>query len=139
MNRIPYVQGTCPACGSQALILGEGGYVTCSLLDCPDPEAATKILKRKDRGMPVLGQSVHYVSHGTPVRREDGGQAYPSVCRAAVITEVEQDWDPATRTAVASLCVLNPTGQFFSQHLLYNSDAAAMAPGTWHLREDHYA
>jgi hypothetical protein len=42
------VQGRCPACGHEVLILGEGGYVTCSLLDCPDPEAATKLLERTE-------------------------------------------------------------------------------------------
>lgn len=136
MNRIPYVQGRCPACGHEVLILGEGGYVTCSLIDCPDPEAVTKMLERKD-GI-VLGQMVHYVSHGTPVR-EDGTQAFPATCRAAVITDMEQEYDPATRRAVVSLCVLNPTGMFFTQHLEFRPDTATLVPGTWHASGDHYA
>lgn len=37
--------------------------------------------------MPLVGDWVHYVAHGTPIR-EDGTQAYPSACRAAMITEV---------------------------------------------------
>jgi hypothetical protein len=42
------VQGRCPACGSEALMLGEGGFVTCSRLDCPRPEAAALILADGD-------------------------------------------------------------------------------------------
>ena len=36
---------------------------------------------------PSVGRIVHYVSHGTPLR-PDGTQAYSSVCRAAMVTEV---------------------------------------------------
>lgn len=76
-----------------------------------------------------LNDLVHYVSHGTPVK-SDGTQAYRSVCRAAVVTEVgawvtdavryrgtetepvqrivEQHWD---ENAVG-LMVFNPTGLF---------------------------
>ncbi|MFE2326102.1 DUF6085 family protein [Streptomyces sp. NPDC059385] len=43
----PSVQGRCPACHGQSLFLGEGGYVTCSRIDCPDPEAATRILEQR--------------------------------------------------------------------------------------------
>jgi hypothetical protein len=42
----PHVQGRCPACGgSQSLFLAEGGYVTCARVECPDPEAATRLLE----------------------------------------------------------------------------------------------
>lgn len=44
----PNVQGYCPACRGQSLFLGSGGYVTCRRLDCPDPEAATKVLEQKE-------------------------------------------------------------------------------------------
>ena len=54
-----------------------------------------------------MGRIVHYVSHGTPVR-EDGTQAFPARCRAAIVTEV----DPQDPDRVG-LAVLNPTGQFF--------------------------
>lgn len=53
---------------------------------------------------PSIGRICHYVSHGTP-----GGE-YGKECRAAVITEVQDD----PRTSVG-LCVLNPTGQFFNR------------------------
>lgn len=55
---------------------------------------------------PSVGRSVHYVSHGTPVR-EDGTQAYTSQCRAADITEVDRGPD------LVGLMVKNPTGLFF--------------------------
>lgn len=38
------VQGRCPACSGSSLFLGEGGHVTCSRLDCPDPTAADDLL-----------------------------------------------------------------------------------------------
>lgn len=49
-----------------------------------------------------LNADVHYVSYGTP-----GGE-YPSVCRAAKVTEV----DPMVPSHVG-LFVMNPTGVFF--------------------------
>jgi hypothetical protein len=42
----PPVQGRCPACSRSTLILGVGGYVTCSHLDCPDPCAASDLLEQ---------------------------------------------------------------------------------------------
>ena len=56
---------------------------------------------------PSVGRIVHYVSHGTPVRK-DGTQAFTSQCRAAIVTEVDQQ-DPSR----VGLAVLNPAGQFF--------------------------
>ncbi|MFJ3278488.1 hypothetical protein [Streptomyces halstedii] len=38
------VQGRCPACGAVSLFLGEGGHVTCSRIDCPEPSAADQLL-----------------------------------------------------------------------------------------------
>jgi hypothetical protein len=38
------VQGRCPACGSTSLFLGDGGYVTCPRIDCPEPDAASTLL-----------------------------------------------------------------------------------------------
>jgi len=54
---------------------------------------------------PGIGEVVHYVSHGSPVR-EDGTQAFTSKCRAAIVTEHGED-------GVVGLMVANPTGQFF--------------------------
>lgn len=37
------VKGKCPACGG-SLFLGEGGYVTCSFIGCPNPSAPSELL-----------------------------------------------------------------------------------------------
>lgn len=38
------VQGRCPACHRNTLFLGNGGHVTCSRLECPNPCAADELL-----------------------------------------------------------------------------------------------
>jgi hypothetical protein len=75
---------------------------------------------------PTVGRIVHYVAHGTPVR-EDGTQAFPSVCRAAIITEVN---GPIISVGLA---VLNPAGLFFHADCL--QDEVDHAGGTWHWPE----
>ena len=75
------------------------------------------------RVKPSVGRIVHYVSLGTP-----GGE-YGQECRAAVITEVQND----PRTS-AGLCVLNPTGQFFNRAVPYDG-AVEPEGGTWHWPE----
>ena len=40
------VQGRCPACGEQSLFLGDHGYVTCAILECPKPHAAVSFLNQ---------------------------------------------------------------------------------------------
>lgn len=72
---------------------------------------------------PSVGRVVHYVSFGTP-----GGE-YPSVCRAAVITEA--DSEPGV-TAVG-LAVLNPTGMFFNRDV--KQSEGGHEGGTWHWPE----
>lgn len=83
---------------------------------------------------PSVGRIVHYVSHGTPVR-EDGSQAFPPACRAAIVTEVDPD-DPAR----VGLQVFNPTGNFFhpldaggSRHVA--ADEQPPTGGSWHYPE----
>jgi hypothetical protein len=60
---------------------------------------------------PRVCDLVHYVSHGTPLL-PDGTQAFPSICRAAMVTEVTGD--------TAGLMVVNPAGQFFNQGVAYD-------------------
>ena len=43
----PDVQGRCPACNGESLMLADGGYITCRRLDCPDPEAAHKAIEER--------------------------------------------------------------------------------------------
>jgi hypothetical protein len=86
-----------------------------------------------------VGRIVHYVSHGTPIR-EDGTQAFPCKCRAAIITDVCETHDsstPGIYTPCMSLCVLNPTGQFFNEHVKYwhADNALKLIGGTWHWPE----
>lgn len=69
-------------------------------------------IKAELKGQPVGGQKpsvarvVHYQSYGTP-----GGE-FKSEPRAAIITAVEDE-----EQEIVSLCVLNPTGMFFNQHV----------------------
>ena len=65
---------------------------------------------------PTVGRVVHYQAYGTP-----GGE-YPSVPRAAIVTEVHKDSD------AVGLAVLNPTGMFFNQNIKY---AETPMPGHW--------
>ncbi len=41
------VKGRCPACRATSLFLGDGGYVTCARIECPDPTAADDLLHGK--------------------------------------------------------------------------------------------
>lgn len=68
-------------------------------------------VKRK----PFVGARVYYQAYGTP-----GGE-YPSVPRAATITEVGEN-------GVCGLCVLNPTGLFFNREIHYSETPK---PGCW--------
>jgi hypothetical protein len=71
---------------------------------------------------PSVGRIVHYVSYGTP-----GGE-YPSVCRAAIITEVLD----GESHGIVNLCVLNPGGLFFNMSHQEEEDKRG---GTWHWPE----
>ena len=62
---------------------------------------------------------VHYHAYGTP-----GGEYLPAP-RAAIITDVPLQ---TSHVQTASLCVLNPTGMFFNQHVPYNEEPK---PGCW--------
>jgi hypothetical protein len=44
-EQYPDVEGEYPECGWSALFLGQGGYVTCSVIGCLDPSAPSKALK----------------------------------------------------------------------------------------------
>jgi hypothetical protein len=74
---------------------------------------------------------VHYVSHGTPVR-EDGTQAFPPVCRAATVTEVDE-----AEPYRVGLEVHNPTGLFFHPLAAGGcmADFTENQGGTWHWPE----
>lgn len=66
--------------------------------------------------VPSVGRIVHYQSYGTPKGE------YKPLARAAVVTEVDEDG------STVGLCVLNPTGQFFNQHVPFSPTPE---PGYW--------
>jgi len=117
----------CPTCGKWI------HQVTHSCKRIPVTEAARqRMAARQHRhhpkgpGMtqqPFVGSIVHYVSYGTP-----GGE-YPSVCRAAIITEVGGE----AAYGRVSLAVLNPEGMFFNRDSSYAEDRRG---GTWHWRDE---
>lgn len=90
---------------------------------------------------PSVGRIVHYVSHGTP-HRTDGSQAFPSECRAAIVTQVGEmppgtgniNTEASPVMPAVGLCVLNPTGLFFHESVPC-SHAANREGGTWHWPE----
>lgn len=64
---LPLIQGRCPACGTKGLFLGDGGYITCSLIDCPQPDAATEVIAdfwdaRQHNAFTFCAQSVGHVT-----------------------------------------------------------------------------
>jgi len=92
---------------------------------------------------PFVGETVHYVSHGTPVR-DDGTQAFTPQCRAAIIAAVpkyllEEPMDGCPNGTdgewLADLAVFNPTGLFFQQNLKLDQHLPGDG-GTWHYQED---
>jgi len=78
----------------------------------------------------TVGRMVHYVAYGTP-----GGEFPAGAHRAAIITQLDNYGigEYLTRPEV-SLCVLNPTGQFFNSRIPYDGSPNP-APGTWHWIE----
>jgi hypothetical protein len=84
---------------------------------------------------------VHYVSYGTP-----GGE-YPKACRAAIITSLGEPLPYPTHgdgiddlgiddAQLADLCVLNPTGVFFTLGCPQDErPAGERSGGTWHWPE----
>jgi hypothetical protein len=89
---------------------------------------------------PSIGRIVHYRSHGTPVR-EDGTQAHPPRCRAALITDVYDDDNPHPDPEVVpgvegaewvALHVFNPRGDFYDDAC---HDELTKLGGTWHWPE----
>ncbi len=69
-----------------------------------------------------VGRIVHYQSYGTA----DG--KYKSLPRAAIITEIP-DTSNAENPSVG-LCILNPTGQFFTQNVQYSREPKS---GCWNF------
>jgi hypothetical protein len=100
-------------------------------LDSTDGDSRVQPQVPPGNNTPRIGRIVHYVSYGTP-----GGE-YPSMCRAAVITAVDNYQQPAMsendhHIGHVSLCVLNPEGVFLNKTVLYRPEGSA---GGWHWPE----
>lgn len=70
----PDVQGRCPACGGASLFVGSGGYITCSRIECPEPDAVDKLLHGdaqdqlaralgRERAARVIAHTLHTHGH----------------------------------------------------------------------------
>jgi hypothetical protein len=73
---------------------------------------------------PSVGRIVHYQSYGTPLGE------YTSQPRAAVITELYPhcENEAPLPDMTVGLCILNPTGLFFTKHVQYSEEPR---PGCW--------
>ncbi len=70
---------------------------------------------------PSVGRIVHYQAYGTP-----GGE-YPSVPRAAIITQVG-NCGPEEVVPSVGLAIMNPTGMFFTPVVFFSAEPK---PGHW--------
>lgn len=69
------VQGYCPMGCGDTLFLGSGGYVTCSWVKCPRPDAAADVLlERETEHVVVLGESTFDIQH--PLRERLEGELF---------------------------------------------------------------
>jgi uncharacterized protein DUF6085 len=92
-DRYPKVQGWCPMGCGNTLFLGAGGYITCSSLDCPTPDAVTAILDDHEIHHTVrLRGARTEVQH--PLRERLAGDLF--VCRVMdLIQQTRPDGRPA--------------------------------------------
>jgi hypothetical protein len=56
----PRIKGiTCPACGSHdSIFIGTGGYLTCSWIECPEPELEAAIQQKLAEQIRAFGEEV---------------------------------------------------------------------------------
>lgn len=48
MSAERHIEGYCPACGKASLFRGDGGHITCGVIECPDPCIVDKILSDRE-------------------------------------------------------------------------------------------
>lgn len=126
-NALRSKYGTCPVCGEPGITRERriNGYTTCAkghhILSREWDDQQPK--RKTDVEIPTVGRIVRYVSYGTP-----GGE-HKSTDRAAIVTETGVSPDGAGTTI--SLCVLNPTGMFFNEHVPCDTHVNPRG-GTWH-------
>ncbi|MCP3820098.1 DUF6085 family protein [Streptomyces sp. A3M-1-3] len=92
-NRMVDVQGRCPACGWESLFLGDGGYVTCFRLECPEPDAASTVLERRPAPVPA---DVREQIAAAIWERQNPGRRYAD-CEHPWMADAEEDADTVLR------------------------------------------
>lgn len=76
----PTVRGYCPACRGESLFLGDGGYVTCARLECPEPDAVSTLLERRPVETPASQDlTVRYVGSWWPTCPEQRHLVHPDI------------------------------------------------------------
>ena len=69
------VTGYCPMGCGQTLFVGSGGYVTCSWVDCPRPDAVAELLsERETEHIVVLEEGTFSIQH--PLRERLDGDLF---------------------------------------------------------------
>lgn len=69
------VQGYCPMGCGRTLFLGVGGYVTCSYIQCPKPDAVVDILAdRESEHIVILSGGTFSIKH--PLRERVDGDLF---------------------------------------------------------------
>ena len=56
-----FIKGYCPMGCGETLFIGEGGYVTCSWVECPRPDAVSSLLEDKESEHIVVMEEDHFV------------------------------------------------------------------------------
>ncbi|MGW6790010.1 DUF6085 family protein [Streptomyces chartreusis] len=88
MTPTGWVQGHCPACGHQSLFVADEGHLTCSWVECPQPDAAHTILSDAE-----TEHIVKLDTDGWTVRhplRERIGDALMTCSLSRYLSEVDQ-------------------------------------------------
>lgn len=68
------VQGRCPWCGAGSLFLGSGGFITCSLIGCPNPTGITDLLDGERDHIVRLEHDTFSIQH--PLRERLEGELF---------------------------------------------------------------
>lgn len=97
----PKVQGLCPACHRDTLRLGDGGHVTCTWHECPEPMAAPMAWSRLRPPPFSVTYEAHPAGHGQGVGYLFGAMDHDLVGCARAHAE---HMTPGDRAVLAKLC-----------------------------------
>ncbi len=66
------IVGYCPMGCGRTLFVGDGGYITCSFVECPEPDAVSTLLEdRETEHVVEFGESTFTVRHPLRERLRD--------------------------------------------------------------------